>query len=176
MCEQLGNAGDELRVNLPQLLRQRVALGRQPLAMARPLLVRLAALQLADARSEPLHGRLQPLGAEGGVLHLAASRGHLAGGTAGSSARWRAISAASRAADAAVSTFLISLDTLADVAPSPNAAAMRSSRSAGYGPPDRSAAQGDLCHEAPALPVTQTSRSSATRSIDNSLGGFFLHR
>jgi hypothetical protein len=45
-----------------------------------------------------------------------------------------------------------------------------------YGPPDRSAAQGDLCHEAPALPVTRTSRSSATRSIDNSLGGIFLHK
>jgi hypothetical protein len=44
-----------------------------------------------------------------------------------------------------------------------------------YGPPDRSAAQGDLCHEAPAQPVTRPSRSSATRSIDNSLGGFFLH-
>jgi len=44
-----------------------------------------------------------------------------------------------------------------------------------YRPPDRSAAQGDLCHEAPALPVTRTSRSSATRSIDNSLGGFLLH-
>src|SRR5260221_12569369 len=37
-------------------------------------------------------------------------------------------------------------------------------------------AQGDLCHEAPALPVTRTSRLSATRSIDNSLAGFFLHR
>ncbi len=45
-----------------------------------------------------------------------------------------------------------------------------------YGPPDRSAAQGDLCHEAPTLPVTRPSRSSATRSIDNSLGGFFLHK
>ena len=44
-----------------------------------------------------------------------------------------------------------------------------------YGPPDRSAAQGDLCHEAPALPVAQPSRSSATRTIDNSLGGIFLH-
>src|SRR6516162_8510531 len=44
-----------------------------------------------------------------------------------------------------------------------------------YSPPDRSAAQGDLCHEAPALPVTRPSRSSATRSIDNSLGGFLLH-
>src|SRR4029077_524247 len=45
-----------------------------------------------------------------------------------------------------------------------------------YGPPDRSAAQGDLCHGAPALPVARPSRSSATRSIDNSLGGFFLHK
>ena len=45
-----------------------------------------------------------------------------------------------------------------------------------YRPPDRSAAHGDLCHEAPALPVTRPSRSSATRSIDNSLGGSFLHR
>jgi hypothetical protein len=44
-----------------------------------------------------------------------------------------------------------------------------------YGPPDRSAAQGDLCHEAPALPVTRPSRSSASRSIDNCLDGFFLH-
>ena len=44
-----------------------------------------------------------------------------------------------------------------------------------YGPPDRSAAQGDLCHKAPAPPVTQPSRSSATRSIDNSLGGIYLH-
>src|ERR1700694_4499550 len=43
-------------------------------------------------------------------------------------------------------------------------------------PPDRSAAQGALCHEAPALPVTRPSRSSATRSIDNYLGGFFLHK
>src|SRR5712671_2255597 len=33
--------------------------------------------------------------------------------------------------------------------------------------------KGDLCHEAPALPVARSSRSSATRSIDNSLGGFF---
>jgi hypothetical protein len=31
--------------------------------------------------------------------------------------------------------------------------------------PDRSAAHGGLCHEAPALPVTRLSRSSATRSI-----------
>jgi len=45
-----------------------------------------------------------------------------------------------------------------------------------YGPPDRSAAQGGLCHEAPALPVTRPSRSSATRLIDNSLGGFLLHK
>src|ERR1700680_2118326 len=44
-----------------------------------------------------------------------------------------------------------------------------------YGPPDRSVAQGDLCHEAPALPVTRPNRSSATRSIDNSLGGTLLH-
>ena len=33
-----------------------------------------------------------------------------------------------------------------------------------YGPPDRSAAQGGLCHKAPAGSVTQTSRLSATRS------------
>ena len=44
-----------------------------------------------------------------------------------------------------------------------------------YGPPDRSAAQGDLCHEAPAQPVTRPSRSSASGSIDNSPGGIFLH-
>jgi hypothetical protein len=44
-----------------------------------------------------------------------------------------------------------------------------------YGPPDRSAALGDLCHEAPARAVTRTSRSSATGSIDNSPGGIFLH-
>src|SRR5262245_62062327 len=31
-----------------------------------------------------------------------------------------------------------------------------------YGPSDRSATQGDLCHEAPALPVAQPSRSSAS--------------
>jgi hypothetical protein len=40
-----------------------------------------------------------------------------------------------------------------------------------YRPPDRSVAHGDPCHEAPALPVTRPSRLSATRSIDNSLGG-----
>ena len=40
-----------------------------------------------------------------------------------------------------------------------------------YGPPDRSATQGDLCHEAPARPVTQPSRSSATGPIDNYPGG-----
>jgi hypothetical protein len=44
-----------------------------------------------------------------------------------------------------------------------------------YGPPDCSAAQSDLCHEAPAPPVTRPGRSSATRSIDNSLGGISLH-
>jgi len=44
-----------------------------------------------------------------------------------------------------------------------------------YGPPDRSAAQGDLCHEAPALPVARPSRSSATGSIDNYPGGILLH-
>ncbi len=44
-----------------------------------------------------------------------------------------------------------------------------------YGPSDRSAVQDDLCREAPAQPVTQPSRSPATRSIDNSLGGIFLH-
>ena len=44
-----------------------------------------------------------------------------------------------------------------------------------YGPLDRSAAQSGLCHEASAQSVTQPSRSSATRSIDNSPGGTFLH-
>ena len=44
-----------------------------------------------------------------------------------------------------------------------------------YGPPDRSAAQGDLCHEAPAQPVTRLGRSSASESIDNSPDGIFLH-
>ncbi len=44
-----------------------------------------------------------------------------------------------------------------------------------YGPLDRSTAQGGLCHEASARSVAQTSRSSATRSINNSLGGIFLH-
>ena len=44
-----------------------------------------------------------------------------------------------------------------------------------YGPSDCSAAYSGLCHEAPALPVTRPSRSSASRSIDNSLGGIFLH-
>jgi 8-oxo-dGTP pyrophosphatase MutT (NUDIX family) len=44
-----------------------------------------------------------------------------------------------------------------------------------YGPLDCSAAQGGLCHEASALTVTRQSRSSATRPIDNYLGGTFLH-
>ena len=44
-----------------------------------------------------------------------------------------------------------------------------------YGPLDCSTAQGGLCYEASARPVTRPSRSSATRSIDNSLGGIFLH-
>ena len=44
-----------------------------------------------------------------------------------------------------------------------------------YGPSDRSATQGDLCHEAPAQPVTPLSRSSATGPIDNYPGGTFLH-
>ncbi len=35
--------------------------------------------------------------------------------------------------------------------------------------------QSDLCHEAPTPPVTRPSRSSPNRSIDNSLGGIFLH-
>ncbi len=45
-----------------------------------------------------------------------------------------------------------------------------------YGPLDRSAAQGDLCHEASKRPVTQPPRSPATRSTDNSLGGTVRHR
>ena len=40
---------------------------------------------------------------------------------------------------------------------------------------DKADAQADLCHEAPARPGTRPNRSSATRSIDNSLGGIFLH-
>jgi hypothetical protein len=44
-----------------------------------------------------------------------------------------------------------------------------------YGPSDRSAAQGDLCREAPAQPVTQPSRSPASGSIDNYPGGTLLH-
>src|SRR4029078_969057 len=44
-----------------------------------------------------------------------------------------------------------------------------------YGPPDRSAAHGDLCHEASAHAGTRTSCSSASGSIDNSPGGIFLH-
>ena len=43
-----------------------------------------------------------------------------------------------------------------------------------YGPLDRSTARSGLCHEASARPVTRPSRSSATRSIDNSLGGTLL--
>jgi hypothetical protein len=45
-----------------------------------------------------------------------------------------------------------------------------------YRPSDRSTAQGGLCREASALPVTQPSRSLATGSIDNSPGGILLHR
>jgi hypothetical protein len=44
-----------------------------------------------------------------------------------------------------------------------------------YGPMFRSTAQGGLCHEASTKPVTRPSRSSATRAIDNSPGGIFLH-
>jgi hypothetical protein len=44
-----------------------------------------------------------------------------------------------------------------------------------YGPLDRSTAQSGLCHEAPARPVARQDRSSATRPIDNCLGGTFLH-
>ena len=39
----------------------------------------------------------------------------------------------------------------------------------------RSAAQGDLCHEASVWSVTRPPCSSATRPIDSYLGGFFLH-
>src|ERR1700734_1481832 len=44
-----------------------------------------------------------------------------------------------------------------------------------YGPPDRSTAQGGLCHEAPAQRITPPNRSSASRAIDYSLGGTYLH-
>ena len=44
-----------------------------------------------------------------------------------------------------------------------------------FGPPDRSTAQGGLCHEASDPPVTRRSRSSATSPIDSSLGESFLH-
>lgn len=40
-----------------------------------------------------------------------------------------------------------------------------------YGPLDCSTARGGLCHEASARPIARPSHSSATRSIDNSLGG-----
>ena len=45
-----------------------------------------------------------------------------------------------------------------------------------YGPLDRSTARSGLCHEASARPVARPSRSLATRSIDNSLGGILLRR
>jgi hypothetical protein len=44
-----------------------------------------------------------------------------------------------------------------------------------YGPSDCSTAKSGLGHEAPARPVARPDRSSATRAIDNSLGGAFLH-
>jgi len=44
-----------------------------------------------------------------------------------------------------------------------------------YGPSDCSTAQGGLCHEASIQPVARPNRSSATRAIDNSLGGTSLH-
>jgi hypothetical protein len=44
-----------------------------------------------------------------------------------------------------------------------------------YGPSDCSTAQGGLCHEASTRTVAHPRRSSATRPIDISLGGFFLH-
>ena len=44
-----------------------------------------------------------------------------------------------------------------------------------YGPSDCSTAQGGLCHEASIQPVARPNRSSATRVIDNSLGGTYLH-
>src|SRR4029450_5113408 len=44
-----------------------------------------------------------------------------------------------------------------------------------YGPSDRSATQGDLCHEAPALPGAHPSASSASGLIDNYPGGTLLH-
>ena len=44
-----------------------------------------------------------------------------------------------------------------------------------YGPSGCSTAQGGLCHEASIRSVTQPNRSSATRPIDNYLGGTFLH-
>ena len=44
-----------------------------------------------------------------------------------------------------------------------------------YGPSDCSTAQGGLCHEASIQSVARPNRSSATRAIDNSLGGTSLH-
>jgi hypothetical protein len=44
-----------------------------------------------------------------------------------------------------------------------------------YGPLACSTARGRLCHDASIPPVTQQNRSSATRAIDNSLHGTFLH-
>jgi hypothetical protein len=44
-----------------------------------------------------------------------------------------------------------------------------------YGPSDCSTAQGGLCHEASVQPVARPNRSPATRAIDNSLDGSFLH-
>src|SRR5918911_4783872 len=44
-----------------------------------------------------------------------------------------------------------------------------------YGPSDRSTAQGGLRHEASIRPVARPNRSSATRAVDNSLDGSFLH-
>src|SRR5499433_3150160 len=44
-----------------------------------------------------------------------------------------------------------------------------------YDPPNRSATQGDLCHEASVPPVAQQNRSSASGPIDNYPGGTLLH-
>src|SRR6476620_3267991 len=44
-----------------------------------------------------------------------------------------------------------------------------------YGPPDRSAAQGGLCREAPTRPVTRPSRPPASGPIDNYPGEILPH-
>ena len=74
---EIGDAGGERRIDLPQLGGELVALGLRPLVGLPASLILLLCLQLAQSLAKLCDGRLHSVAPERGVVHLAAGRRHV---------------------------------------------------------------------------------------------------